>query len=115
MRRLMCKAFTAAMIGIAAASVALAQTPVGNVRSYYGNITPAATAAAIGSAEQTFTVTGLATADTVYISPPAAPTSLCPPVMARVSAANTLAITFLTMTAVACTPAAGVYKVIAIR
>src|SRR5437763_424705 len=76
------------------------------VPKYAPSITPAATAAAIGTSSQTFTVTGLTTADRVYVNGPA-PTALCPMVGARVSAANTLQLDFATLTAVACTPAAG--------
>lgn len=82
---------------------------------YQAAITPAASSAAIQTAEQTFTITGLLTTDTVYLNPPAAPTSLCPPVTARVSAANTLAIGFSTLTAAACTPTAGTYKIVAVH
>lgn len=81
---------------------------------YAPSLTPVATAAAIGTTEQTFTVTGLATTDRVYVNGPA-PTSLCPTVHARVSAANTLALAFSTLTAAACTPAAGTYNVVALR
>lgn len=77
-----------------------------------GSITPAATAAAIGTSQQTFTVTGLTTGMDVWVVGPA-PTALCPNTGARVSAANTLQLDFATMTAVACTPAAGTYNVIA--
>lgn len=78
------------------------------------SLTPAATAAAIGTTEQSFTVTGLATSDRVYVNGPA-PTSLCPMVHARVSAANTLTLAFSTLTAAACTPVAGTYNVVALR
>ncbi len=81
---------------------------------YSPTLTPTATTAAIQTATQTFTVTGLATADTVYVNGPA-PTSLCPLVAARASAANTLALDFTVLTAAACTPASGAYSVVAIR
>lgn len=74
------------------------------------SLTPAATSAAIQTAEQTFTVNGLQVGDVVNVSGPA-PTSLCPPVTARVSASNTLAIGFSVLTAAACTPAAGTYLI----
>jgi|SRR6185312_13207579 len=91
----------------------IAQAINSNVAAYYSvSLTPAASSAAIQTAEQTFTVTGLLTTDTVTINGPA-PTSLCPPTTARVSAANTLAIGFTTLTAAACTPAAGTYKIVA--
>ena len=81
---------------------------------YSQSLTPAATSAAIQTTEQNFTVTGLNTSDKIYVNGPA-PTSLCPPVHARVAAANTLALAFSTLTAAACTPAAGTYNIIAIR
>lgn len=91
------------------------QVPVGNLRQYPINITPAATAAAIATVEQTFTVTGLTTTDVVFLNTSVAPTSLCPPVGARASAANTISIQFSVLTAAACTPAAGIYNIIAVR
>lgn len=87
---------------------------VSNFAVYAQSITPSATSAAIQTAEQNFTVTGLATTDKVLINGPA-PTSLCPMVHARVSAANTLTLAFSVLTAAACTPAAGTYNIIAIR
>lgn len=93
---------------------ALAQTPPGNIALYAQTITPAASSAAIQTAEQTFTVTGLAVGDRVFLSGPV-PTSLCPPVTARVSAANTLAIGFSTLTAAACTPVSGTYYIVGVR
>lgn len=80
-----------------------------------GAITPAASSASVQTTEQTFTYTGLATTDKVFLINSVAPTSLCPPTTVRVSAANTLAIGFTTLTASACTPAAGTYTVVAIR
>jgi len=81
---------------------------------YQQKLTPAASSAAIQTAEQTFTVNGLITRDIVFVNGPA-PTSLCPMVSARVSAANTLAIAFSTLTAAGCTPATGVYNIYAFR
>lgn len=75
------------------------------------SLTPAALPAAIGFSEQTFTVNGLQIGDVVSISPPAAPASLASAVLARVSAANTLAITFANLAATAQTPIAGTYLV----
>lgn len=89
-------------------------TAITQISAYAPSLTPAATSAVIQTTEQTFTVTGLATTDKVVVNGPV-PTSLCPAVTFRVSAADTLAIGFSTLTAVACTPAAGVYNIIAIR
>ena len=90
-----------------------AGTPLLKTVVYTPNLTPATVAANI-SAEQTFTVTGLTTGDTVEINPPGATAGI---VVAgvRVSAANTLAITWGNLTAAPLTPTGGVYRVIAIR
>jgi len=95
-------------------TVGAAGTAVTQIRNYAPTLTPVATDAAIGTAEQTFTVAGLATTDKVIVNGPV-PTSLCPAVTFRVSAVDTLAIGFTTLTAAACTPAAGVYNIVAIR
>lgn len=89
-------------------------TAITQVRVYSPSLTPAASSAAVQTAEQTFTVSGLTTADKVFVNGPA-PTSLCPAVTFRVSAADTLAIGFSTLTAAACTPAAGTYNIVAVR
>lgn len=75
--------------------------------------TPSLTPAAVGvapPAEQTFTVTGLATTDTVIVNAPGAAVF-----NARVSAANTLAITFEPAGSGTYTPPAGTYRIVAIR
>jgi hypothetical protein len=67
------------------------------------------------TAEQTFTVNGLLTGDFVSCNKPTAQAGLGI-VGCRVSAANTLAITFLNTTASAITPtAAQVYKILVSR
>src|SRR5215468_7707459 len=76
------------------------------------NLTPAAAAASVTYQEQTFTVTGLLLGDTVVVNPPAAPNTLIDMVRARVSANNTLALTFFNSTAAANTPIAGVYRIV---
>ena len=78
---------------------------------YTPTLTPAATVGA-GYHEQTFTVTGLATSDTVTVNGPAAAANTVL-VHARVSAADTLALTWIT--SAAATPASGVYRVLAVR
>lgn len=80
-----------------------------------GAITPAATAAAIQTAAETFTVKGLSTGEPIAVVSQPAPTSLCPLVAARVTAANTVSLYFTTLTASACTPAAGSYLLMAPR
>jgi hypothetical protein len=66
------------------------------------------------TAEQIFTVAGLAVGDFVDLSPPA----VTPGIGlggARVSAANTLAVTFQNTTGGALTPPAGTYIVLVVR
>lgn len=99
---------------LTSATIGASGTSITQIRVYASSLTPAASSAAIQTTEQTFTVTGLATTDKVYVNGPA-PTSLCPPTTFRVSAANTLAIGFTTLTASACTPASGTYNIVAIR
>lgn len=88
-------------------------TEITQIRVYSPSITPASVAAAT-VAEQTFTVTGLTTADKVVVCPPVNGTSTGI-AGARVSAADTLAIRFTNPTAGALTPAAGVHSVVAFR
>lgn len=74
-----------------------------------GSITPAASSAAIQTAAQTFTVAGLVVGEPIIVASQPAATSLCPLTSASVSAANTVSLYFTTLTAAACTPAAGTY------
>ncbi len=80
-----------------------------------GTITPVATSASIGTSAQTFTVAGLLSGEPVTVVSQPAPTSLCPLVAARVTAANTVSLYFATLTAAACTPASGTYFLLAPR
>lgn len=93
------------------------QSSIGNVwkfGSFTLTISPAAVAANT-SAEQTFTLDGLLETDFVAVSKPTAQAGLGI-VGARVSAANTLAITFGNFTAASITPtAAETYQVGVIR
>lgn len=88
-------------------------TPITKTAVYAPTITPASVGAAT-VAEQTFTVTGLTTADKVIVNPPAIATATGI-VGARVSAADTLAIRFINPTAAALVPSSGIYTVMAIR
>jgi hypothetical protein len=88
-------------------------TAVTKVRAFSASLTPSSVAAAI-SAEEAFTVSGLTTADKVIVNGPA-PTAGTGIVNARVSAANTLALTFGNFTAGALTPTSGTYLIIALR
>lgn len=83
------------------------QSPIGNVwkiGSFTVTLSPSSVANAT-SAEQTFTMTGLLTTDYVYVNKPTAQAGLGI-VGARVSAADTLAITFMNATAATITPTA---------
>jgi hypothetical protein len=93
------------------------QAPVGNVwkiGSFTVTLSPSSVANAT-SAEQTFTMTGLLTTDFVYVNKPTAQAGLGI-AGARVSAANTLAITFGNFTGATITPTASeVYVVNVVR
>lgn len=96
--------------GIAAGS---SGTELTQIKVYSQTITPASVAAAT-VAEQTFTVTGLTTADKVIVNP-AAIANATGIAGFRVSAADTLAVRFVNPTAGALTPTAGTWQIIAIR
>lgn len=89
-----------------------AGTALTQAKVYTPTLTPAVVAVA-GLSEQTFTVTGLSTADTVTVNGPAAAAGSAY-LSARVSAADTLALTWLT-TAATITPTSGTYRVLAVR
>lgn len=80
----------------------------------YSQALDVASVAANTSAEQTFTVTGLTTGDKVFVSKPSLSAGLVIG-NARVSAADTLAITFGNLTAAAIDPASETYTIVAIR
>lgn len=83
---------------------------MGNATGVYvisASLTPAEVAT-ITAPTQTFTVSGLKTGDHVDVNPPAQ-TAGVTLAAARVSAANTLALTFVNPTAGNLTPAAGTY------
>jgi hypothetical protein len=90
-------------------------TPLHTFTLSTGAITPAASSAAIQTAAQAFTLTGLVSGDQVQLVSQPAPTSLCPAVSVRATGTNSLSIYFTTLTAAACTPAAGTYVVQVIR
>lgn len=79
------------------------------------SLTPVALSATIGFQEQTFTVTGLQAQDIVLVNPPAAPATNADLSRARVSATNTLALTFFNATAAGNTPIAGTYRIVVFR
>lgn len=87
---------------------------VSQIRTYSVTIDPANVAAA-STAEQTYTVTGLATNDIVTVNKPSH-TSGCGIVGARVSAADTLAITWNNSLAIlGCNPPSETYLILAVR
>jgi len=83
------------------------------VRTYEVSLNPASVAANT-VAEQTFTVTGLTTKDIITVNSPALTAGLTV-TSERVSAANTLALTFFNNTGGAIDEASGTYKILAIR
>lgn len=89
------------------------QNLIRGVEVFEATINPTAVAANT-TAEQTFTVTGLETDAAVIVSKPAHTTGLSVG-NARVSAQNTLALTFANVTAGAIDPPEETYKVLAIR
>lgn len=95
------------------AKVGSGGTTLTQAKVYSQTITAAATAAA-SAVEQTFTVAGLTTSDKVFINPPAISNS-CVPVACRVTAVDTLGITFLNPTAGSLTSTSGTYLITAIR
>jgi hypothetical protein len=88
-------------------------TKLTQVKVYTPSLDPASIAAT-AVADQTFTVTGLATSDTVVVNPPALAAGV---VMshARVTAADTLEVRFHNTTAAAVDMAAATWRIVAIR
>lgn len=84
------------------------------VRVYSPSLAPVAVAAN-STAEQTFTVTGLSTADNVEVNVISGTALGCSMVAARVSAADTLALTFANVTGGSLTPVNATYRIIATR
>lgn len=95
-------------VKVGSAGTALTQAVV-----YSQTITPASVAAAT-VAEQTFTVTGLTTADKVFVNH-AAFGNATGIAGVRVSAADTLAVSFVNPTAGALVPGAGTWNIMAMR
>lgn len=84
-----------------------------SIRSFQETLDPASIAANT-TAEQTFTVVGLTTLDIVHVNKPTN-TAGVGIVNTRVSAVDTLAITFINTTAGAIDPASETYNIIAFR
>lgn len=91
-----------------------AGTALSQVRLYTSTIDPSMISA-VTTSEQTFTVSGLSTSDVVIVNK-SSHTSGCGIVNARVSATDTLAITFMNvLPALTCNPPSETYSIIAIR
>jgi hypothetical protein len=86
---------------------------IAKVQTFEVTINPASVSANTTS-EQTFTVTGLTTSDIVYLNKPTHTTGLGV-VNARVSAANTLAVTFMNNTAAPIDAGSETYKLVSVR
>ena len=80
-----------------------------------GAITPTQIAGTIATVGQAQTVTGIISGDSVRVVSHPVPTSLCPLVGAIASGTNEVTFYWSVLTAVACTPAAGTYKVLVTR
>ena len=93
--------------GMVKFSSSLTPSAVGTTCSAAGN-------GVLCTVSQTFTFSGLSTSDTLFLGNSPAPTSGCPMVAWRPSAANTLQLDFLVASAT-CTPAAGTYTFFAVR
>lgn len=83
------------------------------VETYTVSLTPASVAANT-SAEETYTLSGLNNQDLVLVNPPSATAGLGL-AGARVSADNTLALTWLNATGGALSPPSGTYRVVSVR
>ena len=94
-------------------TVGASGTAITQMRVYSQALDPASVAA-LTTAEQTFTVTGLTTGDKVFVNKPTNTAGLGI-VNVRVSAADTLAITFMNCTAAAIDAASETYTITAIR
>jgi len=88
-------------------------TAITGMKVYTPTITPAAVTANLSNT-QTFTVTGLATTDTVVINPVATGNATMVG-GAKVSATDTLQVGFTNPTAGDLTPAAGAWRILAVR
>jgi hypothetical protein len=80
----------------------------------YSSALDVASVAANTTAEQTFTVAGLSTKDIIYVNKPSNSAGLGI-VNCRVSAANTLAITFMNATGSAIDPGSETYLIVSVR
>lgn len=96
-------------------TVGSAGTAVSQVKVFSADITPAQVATNVCS-EQTFTVTGVATTDSLFFNRLFADTiTSAQPIVARVSGANTVGIIFCNVGAASSTPTAGPMEFIGIR
>lgn len=90
-------------------------TAITQIRVYSQSVTPSQVAAQV-CAEQSVSLTGVTTADKVFMTPPAIASSPgASPVAVRVSAADELAVTYCNPASSAATPASGTFAFTAIR
>lgn len=99
--------------GNTSVTIGVSGTALTQVKTYSQSLAPVSVAANT-SAEQTFTVTGLATSDKVYVNKPTAQAGLGI-VGVRVSAADTLAINYGNFTASPIVPTTETYTIVAVR
>jgi hypothetical protein len=106
-------AFSTLQSFAASAKVGTSGTSLSQIRVYTPTLTPAA-CASFTSAEQTFAVVGITTADKIIVNGPscAAGSGI---VNVRASNTDEIAIMFMNTTAGPVTPTAGVYSIVAIR
>ncbi len=104
----------AGLLWVTSLKVGASGTALTQVRVYTPSLTP--TVVSSGDfVEESFTVPGLSTADTIVVNPPAHSGAYhCELISCRVSAADTLTLTFLALSG-AHSPPAGVYRILAVR
>lgn len=96
-----------------------ANLPLTKIQTYRVNLTPSSWSShnplfTNFYTSQSLSVTGLAVSDVVFINTPA-PTQGCAITGARIPATDTLVVQILHATTGACTPAAGIHQIVAIR
>ncbi len=95
-------------------TIGLDGTSISQVRVFTPTLNPSSVAAA-STAEEIYAVSGLVTTDIIYVNKPTY-TAGCGIVNARVSATNTLALTWMNaQTLLSCDPPSEVYNIVAIR
>lgn len=101
------------LLATGSASLGAAGTPITQIRVYSPNLSPGSVPAQSIS-RQAFSVTGLATSDKVVVNPPSSSGNVALSA-ARVSATDTLELSFVNPSGGALTPTSGVHTVLAVR